>query len=244
MSFVIFCLPYRSDNSVSNSNTMKNTLLFSVLFSFLSFFGSAQKNNPLIFELELPLKFSIGNQTRENIEVVPGYSVNIPKNDVYRNPVFGLNATMLYSVNKLFMVGIGGGVNGEFYERHPIVNGESYNRLIVPFFVKLRHQRVVGQHTILLLDLNAGYQLYKNGYLASEYGYTFEDTGGIMAGAEIGIGRAIGENTVLCKVGYELNQYHHTFHLNWLSPVFDPTEIFKYKTYFNTLKVALAITMR
>ncbi len=244
MSFVIFCLPYRSDNSVSNSNTMKNTLLFSVLFSFLSFFGSAQKNNPLIFELELPLKFSIGNQTRENIEVVPGYSVNIPKNDVYRNPVFGLNATMLYSVNKLFMVGIGGGVNGEFYERHPIVNGESYNRLIVPFFVKLRHQRVVGQNTILLLDLNAGYQLYKNGYLASEYGYTFEDTGGIMAGAEIGIGRAIGENTVLCKVGYELNQYHHTFHLNWLSPVFDPTEIFKYKTYFNTLKVALAITMR
>jgi len=46
----------------------------------------------------------------------------------------------------------------------------------------------------------------------------------------------------LWEKGYELNQFYHSFRIAYFNPDFDPSDKFKYQSYFNIIKLGLAIT--
>lgn len=218
---------------------LKKLLLFIIFI--LSSSLSAQILNKIYIESEAVTKFSIGKQSRETIKYREKSSVNVPKNSKFNNLVYGINLSLNYELNNAFSIGIGSGINVIETEKHPLIAGEYYSKVLLPFFFRFRYKRNISEKWKFLSDLNAGYQYTNSIYGNSEEGFDFQEEGGILANIDLGIGRNIGKYTTFFKLGYEINQFQNIVKLSSFDNTIENNAKVKYKTYFHLLKLSLTI---
>ena len=218
---------------------LKKLLLFIIFI--LSSSLSAQILNKIYIESEAVTKFSIGKQSRETIKYREKSSVNVPKNSKFNNLVYGINLSLNYELNNAFSIGIGSGINVIETEKHPLIAGEYYSKVLLPFFLRFRYQKNISEKWKILSDLNLGYQFTNFRYGNSEEGFDFQEEGGVLANIDIGIGKNIGKYSAFFKLGYELNQFQSKVSLRSIDNTIEDNEKVEYKTYFHLVKLSLTI---
>jgi len=97
----------------------------------------------------------------------------------------------------------------------------------------------------LLSDVKMGYQLSDYRYENTKYGFNFKESGGLLLGFDVGLGRNLVRYTPIIKIGYELIQFSHEDSLlGWVkSSGLSYFDKIYYKAYYNLLKVSLSVKM-
>lgn len=189
-------------------------------------------------------KFSVGNETREDIVYQPGVSANVPKNSKFSTPVQGLNFTLNYSFTEALSAGVGSGFNFVQLERHPVAGGECMDKTFIPVYSRFSHNWNFNSGILFLSNINAGYQFYNFRFSNSENGFRYKDTGGLLLNFNIGVGKTIGKFTPFLKVGYEFNQFSHEMSLDWIGdPSLTYEDKIKYKTNYHLINLSLSLRM-
>lgn len=219
---------------------MKSTyLIFTLLILLITNTSKAQDLNKINIEIDAVSKISVGETKRDQINYQSNFSLDIPRISTYENPIYGLNFSFNYQLNKNFAAGLGSGVNSTFEER-PDFENEYHNKILIPFFARFRYQTNLNTNLIFLSDVNAGYQYldFKHGH--TEHGYLFEESGGLLLNVDLGLGLKIGKFTPVLKAGYELNQFNHKNSLGWM-PDYNYDDMIDYKTYYHLVKISLSL---
>jgi hypothetical protein len=219
---------------------LKNLFLFSITF-ILSNSLSSQVLDRIYIEGDAVTKFSIGKESRQIIHYRENSSLNLPKNSRFNNSVYGINLSLNYKLNSIFSLGIGSGINVVETEKHPLLGGEYYSKVLLPFFLRFRYQKNISEKWKILSDLNVGYQFTNFRYGNSEEGFDFQEEGGVLANIDLGIGKNIGKYTAFFKLGYELNQFQNKVSLRSIDNTIENNEKVEYKTYFHLVKLSLTI---
>ena len=224
--------------------TKKVSIIQILLVVIFNAVVSAQNQSKIQIDVEAPLKFSVGYKTQQQFDYKGLATITAPQFNTYRNPVFGFNLSALYRLSESFKIGIGSGINGEFFDESAFVANEYYNRLMVPVYGKLRYQSTIKEKIIVLSDINFGYQIFDNRMLNDSNGYYFIDKGGLMSGVDVGAGYIIANYKLYLKLGYEINQYNHTMRLDWGSlPYLTSADKINYKSYFHIFIFTIGITI-
>jgi hypothetical protein len=223
---------------------MKKVFIITAICATFNLVTQAQDKGKFQLDVEVPIKFSAGYGTRLETNYNGILTLTYPQFDTYRNPVFGINLNVLYGLSNHFKIGIGSGLNGVFFEGSPAFRNEYINMLMVPLYGKLRWQKNIKEKFALISDLNAGYQFYDNRIGNDSLGYFFRDKGGLMGGIDIGGGYRTSKYLFSVKLGYEMNIYSHAYRLDWSFPKpITSEDVFKFKTYYNLLKVTFGINI-
>ncbi len=218
-----------------------NYLIVALLLSFLTIESTAQDLEKVFFEVDAVTKISIGETKRENISYQTIFSIDVPRISHHENPIYGLNFSFNYRLNKNISAGIGSGVNFVF-EQRPDFQNEYHNKIMLPFFVRLRYQTEISNNLSFLTDLNTGYQYidFKHGH--TEKGYLFQESGGLLLNLDVGLGLHVSKFTPIIKVGYELNQHNHQNSLGWITN-YSYDDIIEYTNYYHLLKFSLSLSL-
>lgn len=226
---------------------MKKVLITQAILLFMcNTILPAQNPSKIQIDVEAPIKFSVGYKTQQQFNYKDLVTITTPKFDIYRNPVFGLNLSVLYRLNESFKIGIGSGINAEFFDDYPFIDNEYYNRLMIPVFGKLRYERKYNEKINVLSDLDFGYQVFDNRMLNDSNGFYFLDKGGFLSGIDLGAEYMIANYKLYLKAGYEINQYNHTMRLDWSSVSYlnlTPDDKISYRSYFHVFKLTFGITI-
>ena len=218
-----------------------NYLLLALIFSFLTTSTSAQDFGRIFFEAEAVSKISIGEAKREQLNYEQNFSLDVPRISTFEDPVYGLNFSLHYKLNPHFSAGLGSGINFVFEER-PDFQDEYHNKILLPFFARLRYQTDINSRLLFLSDLNAGYQYLDFRHGSTENGYLFQESGGLLLNLDLGIGLNLARFTPIFKLGYELNQTSHTDSLRWNTD-YSYSDKVEYTTYYHFLKFSLSLKL-
>ena len=218
-----------------------NYFIFTLLILFITNTSKAQDLDRIYFEVDAVSKISVGETKRDQINYEPNFSIDIPRISTHENPIYGLNFSFNYQLNPNFAAGLGSGVNFVFEER-PDLENEFHNKILIPFFARLRYQTDLNTNLFFLSDLNAGYQYLNFKHGNTENGYLFEESGGLLLNVDLGLGLKIAKFTPLLKVGYELNQFNNKNSLGWI-PEYNYEDMIDYETYYHLLKISLSLRM-
>ena len=219
---------------------VKKYLFIAVLL--ISFISTAQDINKIYLEADFNTKISIGETSRE-IVMYDNISVDVPKVSHFNNAVYGITLSMNYQLLKNFAAGVGSGVNFALYDNHPVLANEYQHRIFIPFFLRLRGQKLLGSKSFILSDLNAGYNYANSSFGNSQNGYHFKERGGYLLNLNLGIGTKIYRFTPIFKVGYELNQFSHENSLEWIGSGMSYDDKVKFKTYYHLLTFSLSMKL-
>ena len=224
-------------------NLMKHLITTIAVFLIVNSLVFSQEKKKMELGIEIPVKVSLPYNTYQTFDYNGLIEYNAPLFDTYRNPLFGMNLYLLYPVSKTMSIGITAGVLGSFYDQHPFFQYEYQHRFILPIAIKYRYTKDLNEKLNLLADLNLGYQLTDQSYNNDSLGYYFSSTGGILAGIDLGIGFTMCDYPMSLKAGYEINQYNNTDRMDWGygATLLTADDKISYKTYFQTIKIALEI---
>lgn len=214
------------------------------IFTFFYLFRvamPAQELNKFFIETELKAKFSVGETTSRTINIKPGFDVGVPKLSKHRNPVYGIGFNLNYNLNKHFSTGVGLGINISKFEHHPLVADEYYDKVMIPMYLRIRYQNQFCDNWFFLSDLNGGYQYVDHRFGYSGIGYDYSESGGLLIGFDIGIGKDLGKYTPIFKLGYELNQFSNEASLGWSDPDFNYDDKVYFNTYYHLIKCSLSL---
>ena len=220
---------------------MKYTYLFLIpLFIIITNSSTAQNLNRIYFEADAVTKISVGETSRARIDYPPNFSVNVPRVSNHENPIYGLNVSLNYRLNSNFSAGMGTGVNFVF-ERRPDARNAFHDKVMIPFFGRLRYHKDINPKWLILSDLNAGYQYidFRHGY--TDTGYLYREKGGLLLNLDFGLGLKIHKFTPIFKIGYELNQSSHINKVDWITTT--SVDQIDYKTYYHLLKFSLSLSL-
>ncbi|MCM4155974.1 hypothetical protein [Gramella sp. AN32] len=225
--------------------TVKTDPILNKLFLFLLFIAAnsiqAQIFDHIYLEGDAVTKFSVGKETRDHIEYRNNINVDVPENSKFDSPVFGLNFSLNYQINKSFIMGIGSGINVVHKDKHPIISNEYYDKIMLPLFTKFRYHHQFAENWLFSTDLNAGYQVSQFLYGYSNGEYDFEEKGGLLANLDFGIGKNLGKYTPVLKLGYEINQFRRKDSLGWIDESLQYDDKVVYKIYYHLIKLSLSI---
>ncbi len=216
-----------------------NYLIIAFIFSLLTITSKAQDLERVYFEVDAVSKISIGETKRDQINYEQNFSIDVPRISTHENPIYGLNFSFNYKLNSHFTAGLGSGINFVFEER-PDFQNEYHNKILLPFFARLRYQTDLNTNLIFLSDLNAGYQYIDFRHGNTESGYLFQESGGLLINLDLGLGLNISKFTPIFKVGYELNQTNHKDSLGWITN-YNYDDMVEYATYYHLLKFSLSL---
>ena len=223
----------------------KLIFLTSICFSFHFPLIMAQDKGKLQLDVEVPVKFSNGKSTIQTFNYKRIEILNYPKFALYRNPVYGINLNILYGLNESFKIGIGSGLNGEFFESSPVFSGEYYNRLMIPLYGKFMYQKVLSERIVFVSDLNAGYQYFDNRIANDTNGFFFKDQGGFLGGIDLGAGYRTSKFLFSVKLGYEINIYSHAYRLDYGDHPAGLTsnDVIEFNTFYRVIKLTFGINI-
>ncbi len=220
------------------------TLTF-ICLSFYSPFLFAQDKGKLQLDIEAPIKFSNGKSTIQTFHYKGIETLNYPKFALYRNPVYGINLNILYGLTESFKIGIGSGMNGEFFESSPVYSAEYYNRLMIPVYAKVMYQKVLSERMVFVTCLNAGYQYFDNRIANDSNGFFFRDKGGFLGGLDLGAGYRTSKFLFSVKLGYELNIFSHTYRLDYGSHPAGITKenVIDFNTFYRLIRLTFGVNI-
>ena len=215
-----------------------------LIFIFFSAPSFGQFLDKLYIEADFTTMFSVGEPKSKTIDYKPGITASVPKISKFNNPVNGLNFNLIYKVNNHFALGIGSGISIVKFEKNPVIGNEYFDRVSVPFYLRLGYQRKNDSNWTFLSDLNSGYQYYDFRFGNTDEGFYFQETGGLLINLNVGIGKKIYRFTPILKIGYELNQFSHNDSLGWIENMdltFD--DRINYKSYYHLLKFSISVRL-
>lgn len=171
-------------------------------------------------------------------------SINLPRLNNYRNPVYGINVGVLYSFTEKIHAGVVIGINGSFYQNHLYYADEYLNMLMIPAMARISLSPKISQRFYSVSDISAGYNFYHNVSGNTSSGFNYEERGGAKAIISSGIGYKVGDRLLVLQVGYDMTVYNNKARLNKLVNVTNPdTDFVKYKTWYQTFLVKLGILL-
>lgn len=202
----------------------------------------SQAISSFYFETDLVTKISQGKSTRKNINYAPGISANVPKNSRFNNPVFGIELSLNYKLDKYISCGIGSGINITIFDNHPIIAYEYVNKVLIPTFIKIQYLQELPNNAYLGLNINPGYQFADIRYGNTIEGFYYNESGGLTLNANIFLGYDLGAHSIQLNAGYEINEFSHEDSLGGLNAagLHYSDKIF-YKTYYHLLKLGIGI---
>ena len=220
---------------------MKSLLIFLFVGTYVLNIN-AQEFQRFSIEPDFHMKFSLGAQKRKTIDYQPGLTINIPEQSEYSGPVSGIGFCLNYHYSKKLTAGVGSGIDIVKFEKHPIAIDEYYDRITIPFFLKIGYQRELSNSWLLLSDVHSGYQFLDFRYGNTQEGFLYQESGGLMVNVNLGIGKQVGKYLPIVKLGYEFNQFSNEFSLGTLPGLeLDYDDKVYYKTYYHLLKASLSI---
>ena len=220
---------------------MKFLFVVFILSSF-SVTINAQDFEKFSLEPDFHIKFSLGEQTRKTINYQPGITFNVPEQENYLSPVYGIGFKLNYSLNQKFSMGVGSGIDIVKFDMHPIISDEYYDRIMLPLLLKVRYQSALTGNWLLLSEVSTGYQFFDFRYGNTQEGFLYQESGGFIFGFDVGIGKKVGKYLPIFKVGYEFNQFASEFSLGTF-PGFDldyQDKVF-YKSRYHLIETSLSI---
>ena len=222
---------------------MKKYIIFAVIIIAFNSIIVAQDKGKVQFGVEVPVKISIGKDTRQIFNYKGIETLNYPYYTSYRNPVYGINLGVMYGLSKSFKIGVSAGLNGEYFETNPIFINEYYNMMMIPVYGKIRYEKNLKGKITLMADLNAGYQFFDNRFENDTSGFYFTDTGGFLGGIDLGAAYRTSKYMFSLKLGYEMNIYSHAYRLDWgVHPAnITQNDIVNFYTFYRLLKVTVGI---
>lgn len=114
-----------------------------------------------------------------------------------------------YYLKKGFSIGVGTGLNAVKFERHPILQNEYYDKIMIPAFLKFRYTKPLNSNWNITSDFNLGYQFSKNYFDYSDKGFDYIEKGGNLYSVSIGVRKKINKYFFLFKIGHEFNQFNN-----------------------------------
>ena len=214
-----------------------------LLFSLLAPTTFSQENKKAFFiETQINTKIPIGNPTYNFFEYSPDVRIRVHSINKFRNPVYGLNISFNYLINNNLSAGIGSGINISKYDFHPVEVDEYIDKIMLPVYGRFNYKRKLENTWILRSNLKIGYQFADYNYGNTEDGFLFQDSGGIISGIYIGIGKNIKTYHPYLKLGYEFNQFSHKYSLKGygLTDLSYDKQI-SFKTHYHLITLSLVL---
>jgi len=223
---------------------MNYKLILTILLSLQIFSLSSQNANSFFITADVQTKFSIGTPTRDIIEYSPDIIVNVPKVSLFRNPVYGINLSMNYILDRSFSVGIGAGLNVAKHEYNPVNFDEYYDKVMIPIYLRFNYEYNLQKEWMILSNINLGYQFSDQNFNNTENGFILQQKGGVIAGIDIGAGKKVNRFSPYMKLGYEFNYFnneHSVVEMGFEDAVY--SDKISYRRYYHSLKLSLGINI-
>lgn len=217
-----------------------NKIIYSFLFLIAGFVGHAQNSDKFNFEADFSVKVSLGDETRRTIQYTPGITVNIPARSIYSNLVYSMEVGVNYKIVSGVSIGLASGINVVKFDNHPVVADEYYDRVMFPLLLKAGYQRDMGKGWFYNLTLAGGHQFADFKFANTVDGFLFQEFGGVIGYANIGIGKAFGKYNPVFSLGYEINQFSHEDSIGWIEPLSYDDKVF-YKTRYRFLRLSMRL---
>lgn len=223
---------------------MKKNIFSVFIFLFMGINLLAQeKEHTVKVSVEIPVNVSVIPATWQTFNYGAN-SINLPKFNNYRNPVYGINVGVLYPFNEKFKAGVVVGINGSFYQNHLYYANEYLNMLMIPVMAKIFFSSKICDRVFLVSDISGGYNFYHNVSGNTASGFNYVERGGVKGIISSGIGYKVGERLLILQIGYDITVYNNKARINKLANVTNPdTDFVNYKTWYQTILVKLGILL-
>ena len=222
---------------------MTKTLTF-LFFLFSNLYAYSQTSNNFFFEIEYQLKFSVGTPTTQPYTAFSFFETELPKVSKYIYPVNSLNLNAHYRISNNFSAGLGFGFSFAKYESIPLDPYSYYDKMMIPFYLRFRFDKNLKNDWFIISDLDLGYNYTNNRwrFINDEYGFKAEESGGGMAGINIGVGKSFKKYSPIFKVAYEFSQFSRRNVYSYKQN-FQPTqfEAVVFNTYYHLIKIGVAM---
>jgi len=217
---------------------MRLLLILCTILCTQNIFG---QDSRFSLEPEFQTSFSIVEPTRQSVFIPSTAVINMPDIMNFRFPVYGASMHINYDLSNHFALGLGMGVSVAKFENHPLFGGEYVDQVMVPYTLKLRYKRDIGEKWNFLVDLGGGYQYADQRFGWDGDKFTHSRKGGPILTADVGIGRQVGKYTPTLKVGYEYFQFQNKHYYGWIDSDIDPNANIVYTTKYHMINVALSV---
>ena len=172
------------------------------------------------FTVAAPVKFSIGSPTTQRI-VSPSSRplvLNVPDRLRFRQPQYGLEAIVSYTVKPRLRAGVGAGLSGNFSERDPTFG--PYTQLLVPVFATVAFDIPVSSSVNLSISGRGGHQWHEQQFGNGNTALAILQQGGAFVGGGVTVGLTSHPWRPQLSFGYE----HHRFRYAYFFP--EPRTVF------------------
>ena len=201
----------------------------------------AQGENRLSFQTTLSLKYSIGSELRKNMQYAPAFNINYPVRLLYNSPVYSLEVTAKYKFYPKVIAGLFTGIAVVKNEKDPWSTvPRFFDRVLFPVGIVMNYSHQVGENLKIEPEVRLGYQFSKANFGYTEFGFSYEQSGGMLYGVGIGLSRQVGEVTPGLYLGYELNRLQNDASL-WLHTEYDFQDRFRFKSTYHLLRLGFNI---
>lgn len=136
-------------------------------------------------------------------------------------------------------IGIASGIN---VLKHHYYGEAITDKVGIPLYFTLGNKIPLKRDWHLLTDMNIGYQfidIYQN-YSYQDKVWQYQQSGGILAGVDIGVVKSTKKYSPSIKLGYEFNKFKNIEHLG-VEIENRPLEKVVYYSYCHLLKIGVAI---
>ena len=176
------------------------------------------------FAVAAPVKFSIGSPTTQRI-VSPSSRplvLNVPDRLRFRQPQYGLEAIVSYTVKPRLRAGVGAGLSGNFSERDPTFG--PYTQLLVPVFATVAFDIPVSQSIDLSISGRGGHQWHEQQFGNGTTALVISQRGGAFVGGGVTILSRAHRWHPQLSLGYEYQRFQYAY--AFPTPVPGPVTIF------------------
>jgi len=221
---------------------MNYKIILTILLSLHIFSSSSQNAKSFFITTEVQSKFSIGTPSRDIIGYSPDIVVNVPKVSKFRNPVYGIDISLNYILNKRFSAGIGVGLNIAKHEYNPTDFDEYYDKVMIPVYFRLNYELNMQKEWMLLSNVNIGYQFSDQNFNNTANGFILEEKGGVVTGINFGAGKKDNRFSPYIKLGYEFNCFNNEHSLVDMGfQDINYSDKIEYRRYYHLLKLTIGI---